>query len=138
MTYKLILSVIDGSLTAIRRMADGADIPIDIRNRDYQEYLEWVNAGNTAEDPDPLPEPETPRNFAVEMDLLNQSVETSDVNREAFKLHELYGLTQAQLEMYIENNVTTLAAAKTYLKKLSAVVLYLVKQTKLEQGGADG
>jgi hypothetical protein len=53
--------------------------------------------------------------------------------RESYKLSALYGLNQEQLETYIDNNVTTLAQAKTFLKKLSAVVLWLVKQTKLDE-----
>jgi hypothetical protein len=32
------------------RLADGANIPFDPDNRDYAEYLKWVEAGNT-----PLP-----------------------------------------------------------------------------------
>ena len=52
--------------------------------------------------------------------------------RESYKLSQLYGLTQEQIETYIENNVTTLATAKTFLKKLSTVVLWLVKQSNLE------
>ena len=51
----------------------------------------------------------------------------------AFKLSQYYGLTQAQLETYIENNITNLARAKEFLKELSAVILWLVKQTKLDQ-----
>jgi len=36
---------------------DGASIPADEGNRDWREYLEWVDAGNTA---DPyVPEPVT-------------------------------------------------------------------------------
>lgn len=53
--------------------------------------------------------------------------------RKAYKLSQLYGLTQVQLENYIENNVTNLAQAKTFLKKLSAVVLWLVKQSRLDE-----
>ena len=53
--------------------------------------------------------------------------------RESFKLSKLYGLTQTQLENYIDNNVTDLASAKNFLKRLSAVVLWLVKQTKLDE-----
>jgi len=52
---------------------------------------------------------------------------------EAYKLSQLYGLTQAQLETYIDNNVTNLAEAKEFLKKLSAVVLWLVKQSRLDE-----
>ena len=53
--------------------------------------------------------------------------------KEAFKLSQLYGLTQAQLATYIDNNITNMAEAKEYIKKLSAVVLWLVKQTKLDE-----
>lgn len=38
----------------IQRLADNAFIPIDTSNIDYQEYLNWVEEGNT---PEPLPEP---------------------------------------------------------------------------------
>jgi len=34
----------------IVRLSDGACIPMDVNNRDYQEYLKWIAKGNT-----PLP-----------------------------------------------------------------------------------
>lgn len=55
-----------------------------------------------------------------------------NLQRESYKLSKLYGLTQAQLEAYIENNVTNLVEAKAFLKKLSTVVLWLVKQSRLD------
>ena len=36
--------------TSVLRTADGACIPFDPDNRDYQQYLAWVALGNT-----PLP-----------------------------------------------------------------------------------
>lgn len=39
--------------TVLRR-ADNAHIPDDPANRDYQEYVAWLEAGNT---PDPAPPP---------------------------------------------------------------------------------
>ena len=36
----------------IQRKLDGAFIPFDLGNRDYQEYLEWVADGNTPEEAD--------------------------------------------------------------------------------------
>jgi hypothetical protein len=38
------------STEAVLRVADGAVIPCDPRNVDYQEYQQWLAAGNT-----PLP-----------------------------------------------------------------------------------
>ena len=53
MSYKKVRrTVVDGvSLPeeVIRRISDGAFIPMNEGNRDYQEYLEWVAEGNTPE-----------------------------------------------------------------------------------------
>jgi hypothetical protein len=44
--------------TSIKRLSDGAFIPNDPGNRDYREYLDWLDAGNTPEPaPAPLPPP---------------------------------------------------------------------------------
>lgn len=49
----------------IKRIDDGANIPKDEGNRDYREYLEWVDEGNTPSEPPAEPAPVIPR--AVEM-----------------------------------------------------------------------
>ena len=36
----------------IRRVEDGANIPFDPDNTDYQAYLKWVEEGNTPEQAD--------------------------------------------------------------------------------------
>jgi len=47
--YKLT-QPIDGIMIAIIRISDGASIPLDEANKDYQEYLEWLAEGNTPEE----------------------------------------------------------------------------------------
>ncbi len=53
--------------------------------------------------------------------------------KEAYKLSQLYGLTHEQLDTYIDNNVTNLASAKEFVRKQAHVILWLVKQTKLDE-----
>ena len=48
--YKLFNDPRLNELAFIKRLSDGAFIPIDQANRDYQEYLKWLEEGNT-----PLP-----------------------------------------------------------------------------------
>jgi hypothetical protein len=48
-------------------------------------------------------------------------------SKAAIALSDIAGMSYAQLEAYIEANVTTLATSKVFLKKLSKVVLALVK-----------
>jgi hypothetical protein len=48
--YKLLKNVFTKETCGIRRVADGACIPMDEANTDYQEYLKWIAEGNT-----PLP-----------------------------------------------------------------------------------
>lgn len=48
--YKLIKNHLSETVLSVERLSDGAGIPFDPANTDYQEYLKWVEAGNT-----PLP-----------------------------------------------------------------------------------
>ena len=52
-TYKLLADrpteLGGGKMEGVQRIEDGAIIPFDEANTDYQEYLAWVGEGNTAE-----------------------------------------------------------------------------------------
>jgi hypothetical protein len=48
--YKLFKNPISGETNSVSRTEDNAWIPFDPDNTDYQQYLKWLDAGNT-----PLP-----------------------------------------------------------------------------------
>ena len=48
--YKLVPSLFGMSVNTVVRISDGAYMPFDPSNKDYQEYLAWVAEGN-----EPLP-----------------------------------------------------------------------------------
>ena len=69
MSYKLFPKQKNASgdevQTTVIRKADNALIPFDPSNLDYQKYLEWVAAGNTA---DPVDDTLTWNHIRVERD----------------------------------------------------------------------
>ena len=51
--YQVITTTFLGQpKTVIRRMSDGATIPFDPANTDYQAYLKWLEEGNEPLPPD--------------------------------------------------------------------------------------
>ena len=51
--YKLTKPIFEGAyVTTVQRLLDNAFIPFDPANTDYQEYLEWIAAGNEPEPAD--------------------------------------------------------------------------------------
>jgi hypothetical protein len=54
--YQLV-ATLPGMMQTVMRVEDGAFVPFDPANKDFQAYLAWVEAGNQA---DPAPEPSPP------------------------------------------------------------------------------
>ena len=44
--YKLTINTFGGESQSVIRTADGAVIPFDHANTDYQQYLAWIAEGN--------------------------------------------------------------------------------------------
>lgn len=69
----------------------------------------------------------------VEEEYNPDEIETNyNEAKENLKLSNIAAMSYAQLDTYINNNVTNLAEAKTYLKKLSKVVLAILKYANMK------
>ena len=54
--YKILKDPITNQDDVVVRLSDNASIPFDPANRDYAEYLKWLEAGNAplgADTPEP-------------------------------------------------------------------------------------
>jgi hypothetical protein len=137
MTYQLTQG------DTILRLADNAFIPPDPGNRDYREYLEWVDAGNTPE-PAPAPPPPPPSYTAfwdalitstVYASIRTQSMASLPMNTLATEFIALLGDAKAgrasgpAIQQSMDAILTTGTFTEAHLTELQAA---------LEAGNLDG
>jgi len=108
MTYKL-------TDAGVMRTVDGAFIPPDTKNADWREYQKWVADGNV-----PLPKDPAPLPTQDEID--------ATAAKTYGKLAALKGMTPAQVQAWVDANVTTLADVKDALKTLAIAASILARR----------
>ncbi len=58
----------------VKRLSDGAHIPRDPMNRDYEEFLAWEAKGNKPQAADPPPKPQARFDVKAEIATLKKRV----------------------------------------------------------------
>lgn len=100
-----------------------AAISNDPTSPEWAAYQAWLAAGNT-----PLPDPEmTPAKIA-ERAAAAQAV----ADRRADIIAKVAGFTDGHIDNYIDSNVTNLAGAVAYLKRLTKVMRNLAIETGVD------
>ena len=54
--YRLMKNIYGAQPVCVQRLADNTFIPFDPQNRDYAEYLAWLEEGNVPEPADEEPQ----------------------------------------------------------------------------------
>jgi hypothetical protein len=114
--YQEIKDRLTGVVASVKRLSDGACIPLKPGNKEYDEYVLWLAAGNM-----PLPDPEMAPGKIAERVAAEQAI----ADRRAEIIAKLSGLTDVQIDSHIDSNVTNLSGAVAYLKRLTKVVRVL-------------
>ena len=117
MSYKLIFDETTGKPRAINRLRDNACIPLDEGNSDFQRFLEW-NAVQPA---------------SLDLVAVDQSLVDAAAAQETLMALRAQAIkenlpTWQQVSDSVDN-ISNLADAKVFLKKLSRVVYWLAKHS---------
>ena len=97
---------------SVIRTQDGAIIPFDLANQDYQQYLAWLAVPNTPLAADPLPQDE--------QDVI--------AGRGYAKLNALRNMSPLQVRNWVDANVATSAQQIDAIKTLAVAISILMKR----------
>ena len=105
------------------RVSDGAHIPESESNRDYQEFLAWLDAGNTL-DPAETPE-ETAARQAQEAEVAGQEDLRANLKMDAV-FDALKTATPAQISTFVNNQFPAFTVQQRAVMKMLIQVAALV------------
>ena len=117
MSYKLLFDETTGKPRGVRRLLDKADIPLASGNSDFREFLEWNKVQPTPLDLDAADQP------TVDVYLAREALQAQRVQELIENLPTWLRVSNAV------DNISNLAGAKVFLKKLARVVYWLAKNT---------
>lgn len=106
----------------VQRIRDGAFIPADPANTDYEEYLAWVAAGNVAT---PLPAPDPNATIQAKIDAIETATMVPRVMRE-------FLLASAERAASEDATKATAAGTPTTAEELLAKNIGYVKAKQLD------
>lgn len=81
----------------VRRLADGASIPLDTANVDWQAFQKWIADGNTPQAADPSPTDHSARKQALVAAIASNGL-----------IERLRNATPGQIDTFIDNRASTL------------------------------
>jgi len=82
-------------------------IPMDERNQDYQQYLQWVKEGNTPDPEDPL----TPEEIAAAAEAIRSNQERLEILADN-KFQAFITKTPTQVKSWTKNSFPSLTLAE--------------------------
>lgn len=117
MSYKLLFDKTTAKPRGVRRLIDGAEIPLAPGNSDFREFLEWNAAQAIPFDLDAVDQP------TVDAYLAQEALQDLRTKELVENLPNWLRVSNAV------DNISSLAGAKAFLKKLARVVYWLAKNT---------
>lgn len=110
--YKLLKDFQD-NIRGVIRYSDGANIPPDLENKDWQKYLEWLAEDN-------IPDPADPIIVEPPLDTKGTINEISDRTKAQNAINKL--------DKYITDESPTNASTVGIIKLMCQIMIWIIKR----------